>query len=156
MPVSCHWFFVPIALIFVLSIISCTTNGPEFQPNPKSQVITNISTKEAATTPSIVVSINNPENLKPKYIFPKTSDLQNLTSNQVHNLLGVPNFQRTDNSAEIWQYRSNKCTLDLFLYENLNTSSLSVAHFEIRLQNDHVLSDEECFKIVIKETTQAG
>ena len=145
---------MPITLILSLGVISCTTNDQVVKPNPKTPFIKNTPTANATTPQSIVISKNNPANLKLKQIFSKPSDLQNLTSNQVRTLLGTPSFKRIDNTAEVWQYRNYKCTLDLFLYENLNTIGHSVAYFEIRLQPSQALTYNECFEVVKNASTQ--
>ncbi|MGB0750029.1 MAG: hypothetical protein ACPGO3_14910 [Magnetospiraceae bacterium] len=43
---------------------------------------------------------------------------------------GPPPFKRTDGPAEIWQYRSDRCTLDLFFYTEGGRKRVS--HQELR------------------------
>src|SRR5262245_27258158 len=39
-----------------------------------------------------------------------------LKPHDVQELLGMPKLVRRDDPAEVWQYRSNACVLDVFLY----------------------------------------
>jgi hypothetical protein len=43
-------------------------------------------------------------------------ELTGLAPSQVAALYGQPDFRRTDPPAEVWQYRSADCVLDLFFY----------------------------------------
>jgi hypothetical protein len=45
-------------------------------------------------------------------------------------LIGRPDFVRRDGPAQIWQYRSNACILDLFMYGA--TTDKTVKHAELR------------------------
>ncbi|MGE5506856.1 MAG: hypothetical protein ACM31L_20725 [Actinomycetota bacterium] len=69
------------------------------------------------------------------------SGLKGLTAGQVRSVLGSPNFRRRDNPAEIWQYRGNACTLDLFLYDEEGRQTVS--HWAVRSQNG--VGDRDCF-----------
>jgi len=141
-------------LILTLGVSSCKTNNQELKPNPELRFIKDVHITQAEPPPSIIVSKNNQARPELKRTFPKLSTLRNLTDNQVHSLLGAPSFRRPDSPAEIWQYITNDCTLDLFLYENLTTSVRSVAHYEIRLRSGIVLTKNECFEIIITTSTQ--
>jgi hypothetical protein len=147
-------FFQTMTLILTLGVSSCTTNDHTPKPNPKLQLIKNIPYTQAKKPPSTGVSRHKSRSPEQKRIFPKLNTLQNLTSNQVQALLGAPSFKRSDNPAEIWQYRTYKCTLDLFLYKNSGTSVRRVTYYEIRLQPGQALTNNECFEIVIKISSQ--
>lgn len=56
--------------------------------------------------------------------------LTGLNSLLVETALGSPAFARNDRDAKIWQYRSNACILDLYLYEDGN--AWQVAHWAMR------------------------
>jgi hypothetical protein len=150
MPLSYSSFFLPMTFILTLGVSSCKTANPEFR------VIQNVPNAQAETLPAIVVSKNSPARPELNRILPKLDALQNLTGNQVRALLGTPSFMRSDSPAEMWQYRTDSCTLDLFLYENLDTGIPSVAHYGIRLQPGQALTKTECYGIVVKESTQAS
>lgn len=55
---------------------------------------------------------------------------QGLGSAELVQLLGAPDFRRRDAGAEIWQYRTGACILDLFLYED--GGAFHVAYAETR------------------------
>jgi hypothetical protein len=53
--------------------------------------------------------------------------LAGLAPFQVAALYGQPDFRRTDPPAEVWQYRSADCVLDLFFYNGDNGERLVFA-----------------------------
>jgi hypothetical protein len=149
-------FFLPLTLTLVLGVSNCKTANQASEPNTEFHSIENVPKVQVETLSTIVVSKHNQARPELRQVFPKLSMLQNLTGKQVHALLGVPSFKRSDSPAEVWQYQNYSCTLDLFLYENLDTAVSSVVHFEIRLQPDQVLTKNECFGIVIKASSQTS
>lgn len=54
--------------------------------------------------------------------------LVGLDLDTIHDLLGDPALVRRDGSAEVWQYRSASCVLDLFIYG----PPKAVAHVDLR------------------------
>ena len=156
MPRLYRLFFLPMTLIIALGIGSCKTPNQITIPNPEFRLIKNIPNALVEAPPSTELSKNNKIGLELKRIFPKLATLQNLNSNQVLDLLGTPNFKRTDKPAEVWQYSANSCTLDLFLYENLDTDVRSVVHYEVRLKPGQIITKNQCFEIVIKSSTQTS
>jgi hypothetical protein len=65
-------------------------------------------------------------------VFPASQipTLAEKTPEELKALLGEPDFTRRDPPAEIWQYRSATCVLDLFLYPE--GSALKVMHASTR------------------------
>ncbi len=59
-----------------------------------------------------------------------TEPLTGLSAQQVVALLGEPDFRRSEPPAELWQYRSADCVLDLFLYGD--AAGAHVVHSETR------------------------
>jgi hypothetical protein len=141
-------------IILTLGVSSCKTTNHKLKPNHKLQFIKNVHSALEEKLPSIVVSKNKPKPQELKQVYPKLNSLMKLTGKQIHILLGTPKFKRSDSPAEMWQYNSKNCTLDLFLYENLATSIHSVAHYETRLQTGHDQTQKEFFFSIIKATTQ--
>ncbi len=144
-----------LSLTIILGVSGCQTTEHPHKPAHESRFIKIVP--EAKTAPQ---SISAPKTQQPriaqKRIFPKINTLQDLTAKDVHTLLGEPSFKRTDGPAEIWQYRVATCTLDMFFYENLDTSERSVAHYETRLKRDHRSSEKDCFEFVIKSMDAAS
>jgi hypothetical protein len=75
------------------------------------------SDKVAATTPKVGTAP------PPKVLGLKPQD--------VELLLGVPKLVRRDEPAEVWQYRSQACVLDVFLYPEA-TGAQQVRYLEAR------------------------
>ncbi len=63
-------------------------------------------------------------------------------SAEVTALLGRPDFSRSDGPAEVWQYRGERCVLDVFLYKN--DLGRLVEHAELRRRGTGVISDGDC------------
>jgi hypothetical protein len=47
---------------------------------------------------------------------PRLTGFHNLSASQVEALVGEPDFRRVEPPAELWQYRTAECVVDLFLY----------------------------------------
>ena len=91
-------------------------------------------------------------------VYPAPSTLSGLDPGQVVELLGPPPFRRSDNPAEIWQYRAPACVLDLFLYRTGKAGLFRVRHFEARGRGKNGVSDRDCFHNLIRahETGRSG
>jgi len=61
---------------------------------------------------------------------PAAQPLTGLSAAEVVALLGEPDFRRAEPPAELWQYRSADCVLDLFLYGD--AAGARVVHSETR------------------------
>ncbi len=61
---------------------------------------------------------------------PAPGDLTGLEASAVRSLFGTPGLVRKDSPAEVWQYRSPSCVLDIYLYPD--GDKLTVAHAEAR------------------------
>lgn len=67
-------------------------------------------------------------------------------------LIGRPDFVRRDGLAQIWQYRSNACILDLFMYGA--TTDKKVKHAELRGGTIGKGPSRGCFaKLLLGRTT---
>lgn len=65
-----------------------------------------------------------------------------LASRDVEGLLGQPRFVRRDGPAQIWQYGSDACTVNLFLYRE--GPAFKVRHVEYRNRNADLASSGGC------------
>ena len=148
-------FKTALSLAIILGVSGCQTTEKPDKPAPKSRFIKTVPKAETAPQ-SISAPKTQQAHIEPQRIFPKINTIQNLSAKDVHALLGEPSFKRSDDPAEIWQYRVAACTLDLFLYENLDTSERRVAYYEIRLKQGHSSSEKDCFEFVIKSTDTAS
>jgi hypothetical protein len=66
---------------------------------------------------------------------------------EIRRALGPPQLVRRDAPAEIWQYRTQACVLDLFLYEEAR--ELRVAYLEARDQEARAVPARPCFASVL-------
>lgn len=72
----------------------------------------------------------------------------------VAGLLGPPAFERKDDPALVWQYRSAACILDVFLY--LDGAAYSVAHFEVRGPSVVEVDRKACFLGLLRDRAKPG
>lgn len=74
-----------------------------------------------------------------------------LKAAEIADLLGAPGFRRKDNPAEIWQYRTQSCFLDVFLYADKAGGELySVAHVEVRPRRAEPVTTQDCLRQVVR------
>jgi len=92
----------------------------------------------------------------PQKVYPQSSTLAGLNGQQVSRLLGPAPFKRQDDPAEIWQYRTTGCTLDIFLYHDGQGSAFKVRHFEARGRNNQKVTEQDCFVDLIKAHENRG
>ena len=80
--------------------------------------------------------------------------LATLSGAEVIELMGPPEFERSEPPARIWQYRAPACVLNLFLYHN--RGGLAVEYVELRTRrtvSDDV-NDRDCFVSNIRRLPQ--
>lgn len=77
------------------------------------------------------------------------SRLKGLSPMQVRAVLGKPMFTRRDAPAEIWQYRGRVCTIDLFLYDQ--GGSQTVTHVAVRSQQP--VNESQCMGELVGRVT---
>jgi hypothetical protein len=102
-----------------------------------------------------VVSSNRP---KQEIIYPPISQLNDMSRKEVTDLLGQPEFKRQDSPALIWQYQTEFCALDIFLYTLETNSKFQVNHFEVRSRKKSKVETKVCFISLLKahEKRRAG
>lgn len=66
-------------------------------------------------------------------------------------ILGQPRMLRHEAPAEIWQYRSRSCVLDVFLYENPGGIE-TVTHLEARNNVAEAVAMDRCMGSVLRKT----
>lgn len=103
---------------------------PQTEPaEPKPKAVR--STQSAAVAPKA----DKPEPKEPKQPeIPVNDDpAQFMTAggDALREALGDPDLIRRDGQAEVWQFRGDDCTLDLFLYP-VEGEALAVKHVELR------------------------
>ncbi len=81
--------------------------------------------------------------------LPSLETLTNLNAGDLQALLGAPAFTRRDDPAQLWQYRGDRCTLDIFLYRPAGGGDFQVDYFAARPSGAAEVSTEACFHSVI-------
>ena len=75
-----------------------------------------------------------------------------LKAAEIADLLGAPSFRRKDNPAEIWQYRTQSCFVDVFLYADKAGGEIyAVAHVEARPRRTEPVTKQDCLRQVVRE-----
>lgn len=81
----------------------------------------------------------------PSHPFPKASKLLGMTQENLVTAFGQPGLQRKDPPAELWQYRDQRCALNLYLYPpQTGSGRLKVDHFDITSATENSMSDKDC------------
>ena len=96
-----------------------TRGGVEFQGRQRLLPLLMLLGALAGCLPQeapVVASAAAPAPARPRPAPPPT--LQGMGSAELIALLGAPDLRRKEPPAELWQYRSADCVLDLFLYSD--------------------------------------
>lgn len=73
---------------------------------------------------------------------------------QIGEALGVPELQRHEPPAEIWQYRTQICVFDLYLYEEEDGNR--AAHYEARSPSNGTIDPAACLGSVVERSRLAA
>lgn len=91
---------------------------------------------------------------KPEQIAAVEIDLTNfkerllgLDDQEITELLGKPKFERNEPPARIWQYQSNECFVDLFLFSQ--DGDITVDHVEVRGKQVEKIDENVCFASIL-------
>ncbi len=79
---------------------------------------------------------------RPHFSLTELASLTQMSDSQLTQRLGAPDFTRHDAPAEIWQYRSASCVLDVFLYPE--DGGLKVVHATTRDRVKLGTPDDSC------------
>jgi hypothetical protein len=79
--------------------------------------------------------------------------LVGLAARDVEGLFGRPRFVRRDGPAQIWQYGTDACTLNLFFYRE--AAGFRVRHFELRDRSADLASAGGCDGATLSMVQQA-
>jgi hypothetical protein len=90
--------------------------------------------------PTTVVAAAPPGALRPP--LKDVRELVGLQSHELQARLGDPSLRRRDAPAEIWQYRSTLCVLDVFLYRDGQAMRVTTA--EVRPRDGRELPAGTC------------
>lgn len=124
----------PIAAFLPLALLAACGGNPQGE-GPV------VSAEPAALPPVTVEDAPEQAALAPPTVA-EPAALKGMSPVQIKAVLGAPVFTRRDAPAEIWQYRGQACTLDLFIYDN--SAGQAVAHYAIRSVN--AIGEKECLE----------
>jgi hypothetical protein len=133
----------PFPLIFILSPMILLAGCAQNTPQPISAAPAYGDKSEVSLTVPAPKKSQPGESLK----INEPSRLKGLNTLQVTEVLGRPGFLRHDSPAEIWQYRANGCTLDLYIYEFGNGQM--VDHWAVRSPSR--INDLDCFQKLVEQ-----
>ena len=137
-----------IAVLIALALNACGTvqEKPKAAVNKKasSEVIIEANKKKDLKVTGLN-STPSPSRPKQKINYPPISHLHGMSRKHVVDLLGQPRFQRQDSPALIWQYQTEFCILDIFLYSQETKSKYQVNHFETRSRKRGRVEAKVCF-----------
>ena len=80
--------------------------------------------------------------------------LVTLRSAEVIDLMGRPEFERSEPPARIWQYRAPTCVMDLFLYDDGEDFVVEYVDLRTRGSERDKLNDRKCFASTIRKLAQ--
>ena len=98
-------------------------------------VLSGCQSPEAASGDKVAAVPKSGMGAPPKVLGLKPHDVQEL--------LGMPKLVRRDDPAEVWQYRSSACVLDVFLYPE-ETGAQQVRYLEARTVAAEPARTDEC------------
>src|SRR6185437_16869540 len=100
-------FFVSSSLAIGTALAACSTPGPPAAVAPVAATAVPVP-PEPPTAPPAASAVQIP--------LPELPALTGMDRAQLIALLGEPDFRRPEPPAELWQYRTADCVLDVFLY----------------------------------------
>lgn len=86
--------------------------------------------------------------------LPGPERLAGLTAPDLSALLGPPGFVRRDPPAEVWQYGTESCMLDLFLYADGAGQPPKVSYFEFRGRTVTGIAPGQCYQELLAVRTR--
>ncbi len=138
-----------LVLLAALGVGACAQQSGTAGATPEKMASAAIVKPQPAAAPAKSPAVPQSVSLAPK-IYPPPSHLAGLDGEQVIGLLGHPGFRRQDDPAQIWQYRTKACALDLFLYRAGDGTPYTVRHFEARGRGKEAVSASDCFVSLLK------
>lgn len=117
----------PAAMLLAAALAACQTG--------------NAPSDTAGLSPADI-AYRTPNLARPHFSLTEMASLTRMSDRQLTQRLGAPDFTRHDAPAEIWQYRSASCVLDVFLYPE--DGGLKVVHATTRDRAKLGTPDDSC------------
>lgn len=152
---------VALCLFTGLALAACGTDhkppvassadlpAPVLAASPAEPAATPVQTANVATS-----DIAEPDGVPPGPSFESAEpadpgEVMGLARGEVEALLGEPGLVRRDAPAEVWQYQSGGCVLDVFLYEA--SADYEVVYLEARTGKALVAATANCLGAVLDQ-----
>ncbi|WP_193172407.1 hypothetical protein [Nisaea nitritireducens] len=142
-----------LLLLIVVSLSGCggavqktASTGRVQQPISAEKSVAAVTQRAEAEDSASVASLAVPDSPRAPDFSDEERDpsrLLDLGQHDLSSILGKPAFIRRDMSAVVWQYRTDACVLDLFLYEL--GRDLAVTYYEFRPRRDVEIVRDDCF-----------
>ncbi len=71
-----------------------------------------------------------------------------LAPQQIGETLGVPELQRREPPAEVWQYRTRTCVFDLYIYEE--DGARQAVHYTARSRTNGTVDPAQCLGSIVE------
>ena len=149
---------IPAALRGALVLVTLTLaacGGMTSAPPQAGPTAVQASPAGAAEAPRDFSALPQPAP-RPERTYPEPAALRGLDGGALSGLLGQPKFKRRDDPAEIWQYRTDNCALDFFLYRSKEDLAYRVRHVEARGRGQAPASAKDCLVALMKAREQGG
>ncbi|WP_417842731.1 hypothetical protein [Thalassospira sp.] len=106
----------------------------------------------AARKPPIRPDVKPKKTAAIPFVQIKAASLANLDSKAIEAKLGKPEMQRGEGSAKVWQYRSDRCALDVFFYPQGGKKQPVLVHMLARLRDGNgEIALQDCLDEVVKD-----
>ena len=81
--------------------------------------------------------------------------LATLDAEELTEIMGTPEFERSEPPAQIWKYRTITCVVDVFLYDD--DGDLVVEHVDLRGREEDTdeVDERACFASIIQDPNRA-
>lgn len=123
------------------SLLACALAAALVLPGCTATDEQQTTPQEEAATEQVPETVENPPSspampYSGMAVLPPVNDdpqqLMGLDRDELNETLGEPALIRRDGDAEVWQYRADRCVLDLFLYGAVK----KVEHIDLRNRGD--------------------
>lgn len=145
---------VALGALLLLTVQACETHQPGAASVERADAM--VAAVPSTTTPRISNKSPRQASIAPPAPTLSAADrnprrLLRMNPRGLSSLLGEPQFVRREAEARVWQYRSEACVLDVFLYHVEATHE--VTHFEFRPATTLSGPTPGCFESLL---TRAG
>lgn len=153
--VTRSWRLLPRACVLLAGLAGCAPGG-EQAAREEVPVADEGTPTQIVRLPTENFSPIIYNGVAPVPVAPVNDDpdqLLGMTSDTLGEILGKPTLVRRDGGAEVWQYRSEACVLDLFLYGGMK----QVEHVDLRDRGDSTdVMVRACFVRMLRDDTPAS